>query len=207
MTQHGQAHRDRLAVLNDQLREEILGYLDVSMSDTAKLRELLPDDYTPLGLVRQGSRRRHDHAVRVAGVLHQARAATPAQRPRKRPRAGEPPQRAAQRGARGRGAVRGRSCREPAATATAAPEPVAAARAAALRSRASARGRLAIEPPVGRAGGAHRAPRTTEARDHAAAARSRACSCASQPVRPQVAPRPHARERPRLRKEPGVNRR
>lgn len=37
-------------VLNDQLREEILGYLDVSMSDTAKLRELLPDgSYTPLG--------------------------------------------------------------------------------------------------------------------------------------------------------------
>lgn len=37
-------------VLNDRLREEILGYLDVSMSDTAKLRELLPDrSYTPLG--------------------------------------------------------------------------------------------------------------------------------------------------------------
>ena len=37
-------------MLNDQLREEILGYLDVSMSDTAKLRELLPDgSYTPLG--------------------------------------------------------------------------------------------------------------------------------------------------------------
>ncbi len=37
-------------MLNDRLREEILGYLDVSMSDTAKLRELLPDrSYTPLG--------------------------------------------------------------------------------------------------------------------------------------------------------------
>lgn len=37
-------------VLNDQLREDILGYLDISMSDTAKLRELLPDgSYTPLG--------------------------------------------------------------------------------------------------------------------------------------------------------------
>ena len=37
-------------VLNDQLREEILGYLDVSMSDTAKLRELKADGtYTKLG--------------------------------------------------------------------------------------------------------------------------------------------------------------
>ena len=37
-------------ILNDDLREQILGYLDVCMSDTAKLRELLPDkSYTPLG--------------------------------------------------------------------------------------------------------------------------------------------------------------
>ena len=37
-------------VLNDDLREQILGYLDVSLRDTAKLRELLPDlRYTPLG--------------------------------------------------------------------------------------------------------------------------------------------------------------
>lgn len=37
-------------ILNDKLRESILNYLDVSMSDTAKLRELLPDkSYTPLG--------------------------------------------------------------------------------------------------------------------------------------------------------------
>lgn len=37
-------------ILNDDLREQILGYLDVSMSDTAKLRELQPDkSYTPLG--------------------------------------------------------------------------------------------------------------------------------------------------------------
>lgn len=37
-------------VLDEELREEILGYLDISMSDTAKLRELLPDkSYTPLG--------------------------------------------------------------------------------------------------------------------------------------------------------------
>lgn len=37
-------------VLNDELREQILGYLDVSLEDTAKLRELLPDkSYTPLG--------------------------------------------------------------------------------------------------------------------------------------------------------------
>ncbi|MEG2531512.1 MAG: polyphosphate kinase 1 [Gordonibacter sp.] len=37
-------------ILNEDLREEVLGYLDISMSDTAKLRELLPDkSYTPLG--------------------------------------------------------------------------------------------------------------------------------------------------------------
>lgn len=37
-------------VLDEELREEILGYLDISMSDTAKLRELLPNkSYTPLG--------------------------------------------------------------------------------------------------------------------------------------------------------------
>ncbi len=36
-------------VLNDTLREQVLGYLDISWSDTAKLRELLPDgSYTPL---------------------------------------------------------------------------------------------------------------------------------------------------------------
>lgn len=37
-------------VLDEELREQILGYLDVSMADTAKLRELLPDkSYTALG--------------------------------------------------------------------------------------------------------------------------------------------------------------
>ena len=37
-------------ILNDELREQILGYLDVSLNDTSKLRELLPDkSYTPLG--------------------------------------------------------------------------------------------------------------------------------------------------------------
>ena len=37
-------------VLNEELRDEIAGYIDVSMRDTAKLRELLPDkSYTPLG--------------------------------------------------------------------------------------------------------------------------------------------------------------
>lgn len=37
-------------VLDSELREQILGYLDVSLSDTAKLRELMPDgSYTPLG--------------------------------------------------------------------------------------------------------------------------------------------------------------
>lgn len=37
-------------VLDSELREQILGYLDLCMSDTAKLRELMPDgSYTPLG--------------------------------------------------------------------------------------------------------------------------------------------------------------
>ncbi|MEA5018868.1 MAG: polyphosphate kinase 1 [Gordonibacter sp.] len=37
-------------VLDEELRKEILGYFGISMSDTAKLRELLPDkNYTPLG--------------------------------------------------------------------------------------------------------------------------------------------------------------
>ncbi|WP_255467468.1 polyphosphate kinase 1 [Raoultibacter phocaeensis] len=37
-------------VLSGELRDEIAGYIDVSMRDTAKLRELLPDkSYTPLG--------------------------------------------------------------------------------------------------------------------------------------------------------------
>lgn len=37
-------------ILDAELREQILGYLDLCMSDTAKLRELLPDkSYTPLG--------------------------------------------------------------------------------------------------------------------------------------------------------------
>lgn len=37
-------------ILDTELREQILRYLDVSLSDTAKLRELLPDkSYTPLG--------------------------------------------------------------------------------------------------------------------------------------------------------------
>ncbi|MEC4175394.1 polyphosphate kinase 1 [Adlercreutzia sp. R7] len=37
-------------ILDDVLREQVLGYLDISWSDTAKLRELLADgSYTPLG--------------------------------------------------------------------------------------------------------------------------------------------------------------
>lgn len=37
-------------VLDDELREQIVGYLDTTLNDTAKLRELLPDkSYTPLG--------------------------------------------------------------------------------------------------------------------------------------------------------------
>ena len=38
-------------VLNDGLRDQVLGYLDLCLADTAKLRELLPDgNYTPVGL-------------------------------------------------------------------------------------------------------------------------------------------------------------
>ena len=41
-------------VLDSELREQILGYLDVSLSDTAKLRELMPyGSYTPLGAFAQ----------------------------------------------------------------------------------------------------------------------------------------------------------
>lgn len=41
-------------ILNPVLREQVLGYLDISWSDTAKLRELLPDgSYTPLGFFAQ----------------------------------------------------------------------------------------------------------------------------------------------------------
>lgn len=37
-------------ILNDELRKRILGYIDVYLADTAKLRELRPDNtYTPLG--------------------------------------------------------------------------------------------------------------------------------------------------------------
>ena len=44
-------------ILDADLREQILGYLDVCMNDTAKLRELLPDrSYTPLGaFARRGN--------------------------------------------------------------------------------------------------------------------------------------------------------
>ena len=44
-------------ILDADLREQILGYLDVCMSDTAKLRELLSDrSYTPLGaFARRGN--------------------------------------------------------------------------------------------------------------------------------------------------------
>lgn len=43
-------------ILDDELRGRVLDYLDVSMKDTAKLRELLPDkSYTPLGFfAREG---------------------------------------------------------------------------------------------------------------------------------------------------------
>ena len=69
-------------VLDDDLREQILGYLDLSMSDTAKLRELLPDkSYTP------------HRVVRVAGVPDQARPEAPSgsRRGRGRARCAPPP--------------------------------------------------------------------------------------------------------------------
>ena len=44
-------------ILDDELRDQIVGYLDLCMNDTAKLRELLPDkSYTPLGaFAKEGS--------------------------------------------------------------------------------------------------------------------------------------------------------
>ena len=43
-------------VLDEKLRDRILSYIDVSLSDTAKLRELLPNRrYTPLGFFAQVS--------------------------------------------------------------------------------------------------------------------------------------------------------
>ncbi len=43
-------------ILDDELRGRILEYLDISMTDTAKLRELLPDkSYTPLGFFARES--------------------------------------------------------------------------------------------------------------------------------------------------------
>ena len=41
-------------ILNEALRERILSYIDISLTDTAKLRELLPNrSYTPLGFFAQ----------------------------------------------------------------------------------------------------------------------------------------------------------
>ncbi len=51
-------------VVDEELRDEILGYLTTCMADTAKLRELLPDkSYTPLGYFAQAGRAEE----RVAG--------------------------------------------------------------------------------------------------------------------------------------------
>lgn len=45
-------------ILNPVLREQVLGYLDISWSDTAKLRELLADgSYTPLGFFAKADER------------------------------------------------------------------------------------------------------------------------------------------------------
>lgn len=41
-------------ILNETLRDRILSYIDISLTDTAKLRELLPNrSYTPLGFFAQ----------------------------------------------------------------------------------------------------------------------------------------------------------
>ena len=43
-------------ILDDELRDQIVGYLDLCMRDTAKLRELMPDkSYTPLGAFAEES--------------------------------------------------------------------------------------------------------------------------------------------------------
>ena len=181
-------------VLNDQLREEILGYLDVSMSDTAKLRELLPDgSYTPLGAFAK-------EAEDGTTTLFESQEFFIKRAQQRRLEAAEEE---AAREANRRSALRSEVpvdeelfekpvVQEPAAAATAAGS---CAGARGRRHRAARR----------RAGGAHRAPGRPGARDHAAAAQEAELARAlPQPVRPQVAPRPHARERPRLRKEPGT---
>ena len=136
-------------VLNDQLREEILGYLDVSMSDTAKLRELLPDgSYTPLGAFAK-------EAEDGTTTLFESQEFFIKRAQQRRLEAAEEE---AAREANRRSALRSEVpvdeelfekpvVQEPAAAATAAPEPVAAPAAAPAPEPALKAD--AIEPPVG----------------------------------------------------------
>ena len=136
-------------VLNDQLREEILGYLDVSMSDTAKLRELLPDgSYTPLGAFAK-------EAEDGTTTLFESQEFFIKRAQQRRLEAAEEE---AAREANRRSALRSEVpvdeelfekpvVQEPAAAATAAPEPVAAPAAAPAPEPALEAD--AIEPPVG----------------------------------------------------------
>ena len=147
---YGFGPRDAMKpVLNDQLREEILGYLDVSMSDTAKLRELLPDgSYTPLGAFAK-------EAEDGTTTLFESQEFFIKRAQQRRLEAAEEE---AAREANRRSALRSEVpvdeelfekpvVQEPAAAATAAPEPVAAPAAAPAPEPALEAD--AIEPPVG----------------------------------------------------------
>ena len=171
-------------VLNDQLREEILGYLDVSMSDTAKLRELLPDgSYTPLGAFAK-------EAEDGTTTLFESQEFFIKRAQQRRLEAAEEE---AAREANRRSALRSEVpvdeelfekpvVQEPAAAATAAPEPVAAPAAAPAPEPALKAD--AIEPPAASRRRAPRARTTGGSRPRRRRARSRACSCASSACSP-----------------------
>ena len=96
-------------VLSDDLRAQVLGYLDTCMDDTAKLRELRSNRrYTPLGFFAKEDERRPDGAVRFAAVPDRGGAAPAFGRSgeRGRPRR-EPQAHGRRRGGRGRDAAGG----------------------------------------------------------------------------------------------------
>ena len=103
-------------VLSDDLREQVLGYLDTCMADTAKLRELLiRPPLHAARLLRQGRRARPDGAVRFAAIPDRGGAA-PASgcgrergRPRREPQAHGRRRRGRGRDAAGRGFADGSS--------------------------------------------------------------------------------------------------
>lgn len=63
-------------ILNEELRKKVIGYFETCMTDTAKLRELLPDGtYTPLRTFVQEGEKPFDsqeHLIKQAQVAHAA---------------------------------------------------------------------------------------------------------------------------------------